>query len=131
MAAVRSAFEMLGPLTSDLGDQVEVLGLVQDGEAGGLGGRCDEQIRYRGCPMMATVGEEGENLDGTILGRRGGVFDRHGGNRRLMQPGVEIPRVPCRVADLEQRHRRDTDQPTLDRQSRSNAARIASLSVCS
>ena len=64
--------------------------------------------------MLTTVAEDGENLDGAILGRRGGVLDRHRADRRLLETRAEIVSIACRVPNLEERHSRDAHKPTLN-----------------
>ena len=65
-------------LACDLGDDVEVLVEVQDGESGELCGGGDDQVRDRGGTVLAAVGQQGQDLDRTVLDRRGQVFHWHG-----------------------------------------------------
>jgi hypothetical protein len=58
-----SGFQSLRRLRRDLGDQLEVLVQVQDGEAGQLGGGGDDQVRNGRRTMSALIRPPQLNLD--------------------------------------------------------------------
>jgi len=64
-------------LSGDLGDEVEVLVEVHDGEPGQLGRGGDDEVGDRGCTVVPQVSEQRLHFDGAILDRRGLVLDRH------------------------------------------------------
>ena len=59
--------QALDRLAGDVRYDVEVLVKMQHGEPGEFGGSCDDQVRYRGCPMLASIGEQGQDLDRPVL----------------------------------------------------------------
>jgi hypothetical protein len=101
-------------LTGDLRDEVEVLVVMQDDEPGAVGDGGDEQVWDRWCTVVAAIGKDDEDLDSTVFGGRRGVLDWHRDDWRLTQSGVKILRIASRIADLQQRHRRDADEPTFE-----------------
>jgi hypothetical protein len=70
-------------LTGDLRDEVEVLALMQDDEPGVVCDRGDEEIWHRRCAVVAAIGKDDEDLDGTVIGGWRGVFDWHRDDWRL------------------------------------------------
>ena len=82
--------QALDGLAGDVGNHIEVLVEMQDGEAGKFCGRRDDQVRYGRCPMLASVGEQGQNLDRSVLDSRGHVLNRHRGERRVSKSGAQI-----------------------------------------
>src|SRR5437660_3081189 len=67
--------EALDGLASHLGNERKVFIDVQYGQAGELRGGCDEQIRYRCRPVMASLGEHHLDRNGPIFNRGGLVLD--------------------------------------------------------
>ena len=63
--------------------EVEVLVLMEDDEPGAVGDRGDEQVWHRWRAVVTAIGEDGEDLDGTLFGSRRGVFDWHRDDWRL------------------------------------------------
>lgn len=51
---------------------------MQDRQSGKMSRGGDQQVRHRWGAVMASVGEQGLDLDSAILDRRGQVLDRHG-----------------------------------------------------
>ena len=64
--------------------------------------------------MLAAVGEQGEDFNGSVLNGRGEVLHRHRRNRRLAQPGAQVDPGPGGVADLKACDGSDPDQSALD-----------------
>jgi len=70
--------------------------------------------------------QDGEDFDGTVFGGWRGVFDWHRDDWWLTQSGVKILRITSRIADLQQRYRRDADEPAFDATSPCVGLRAAS-----
>jgi hypothetical protein len=62
--------EALEGLASHRGNDLEVLVKVQDGQPGEFGSGGDDQIGYRWCPVLAAVGQQGQDLDSAVLDGR-------------------------------------------------------------
>jgi hypothetical protein len=56
--------QALDGLAGDVGDDLEVFVQVPDGQPRELGGCRDDEIRDRGRAVLATVGQQGQDLDG-------------------------------------------------------------------
>jgi hypothetical protein len=64
-------------LAGDLGDEVEVLILVQHGQPGEFSSRGDNQVRYRRSAMLSSVRKQRQDLYRTILDGRGQGLHGH------------------------------------------------------
>ena len=106
LVSVRVA-EPFDGLPGDFGNELEVLVNVQHGELCQFCHGGDEQIGNGGCPVLASLGEDGLDLDGAILDRRGEVLHGH----RPQRGGAEgVTKVASRAsgeADFEQCHAGD------------------------
>ena len=76
--------QALDRLASEVGYDIEVLVEMQHGEPGEFRGSRGEQVRHRNCPMLASVGEKGQDLARPVLDSWCDVLDRH---RRQRWPG--------------------------------------------
>jgi hypothetical protein len=68
---------MLDWLSGDLSDDLEVLVKVQDREPGKLRRRRDDEVGQGRSAMLASVSEQGEDLDRPVLDGWREVLDRH------------------------------------------------------
>jgi len=101
--------EPLEWLTADAGDDLEVLVDAQDGWSAEFGGRGDDEVWDRWCPVLAAIGEKSHYLDRAILDGRGLVLDRHGRSRRLLKACAQAGAGPGGVADLKPGDGRNPD----------------------
>ncbi len=66
-------------LAGHRGDEVEVPVVVENREAGQLGGRRDQQVGYRRRAVVSAIGEQLLDLDGAVLDGWRQVLNGHGG----------------------------------------------------
>ena len=66
--------QALNRLAGDLGYDLKGLIEAQEHEPSQLSGRRDDQVRDGRSAMLAVIGEKCENLDRSVLNRRGQVF---------------------------------------------------------
>ena len=88
-------------MAGDVGDEVEVLVEVEDGEVVQLRGCGDDEVGDGGCPVLASVGEEHLDRHGAVYDGGSEVLDREEGKRRSGEVAAEFGRGPGGVADLE------------------------------
>jgi hypothetical protein len=102
--------EPLELLAGHIRDEVEVLVVVEDGEARQLGGGRDQQVGHRRSPVVSTVGEQLLDLDGAVLDGWRQILHGHGGQRwppqtrpQLISSAGAVPDLqPCDGADAHQ-----------------------------
>jgi len=86
----RGQGQPLHHLARDLSDEIEVVVPVQDDQARKLCCRREQQVRYRGRAVPASVSEQQLDLHRPVLRRRGEVLPRHGGQRHLPARGAQL-----------------------------------------
>jgi hypothetical protein len=64
--------------------------------------------------VLVAVSQQGQDFDRPVLDDRGEVFDGHGCQGRLAEPGAQLRSGPGRVADHQPCHGRDPYQWALD-----------------
>ena len=64
---VLTDIQALDGLAGEVGYHIEVLVEMQDRESGEFRGSRDDQVRYRRRPVLASVGEQGQDLDRPVL----------------------------------------------------------------
>ncbi len=109
-----SQVESFKGLVGDLGDDLEVFVEMENGEPGQFGGSGDEDVGDRGRTVPATIGEQREHLNGTVLDGRGQVFDWHRRDRRAVQAGLRSFAERAELPHLQQRDSSDSHQATFD-----------------
>ena len=70
--------EPLDTLSGDCRNEVEVLADVEHGESGELSSRRDKQVGDRWCSMLAAVGKQHLDFDGSCFDCRRDVHNGHG-----------------------------------------------------
>jgi len=84
------ASDPLNGLTGDIGDELEVLVVMQDGELCQFGSGGDEQVWDGRRPVLAAFGERDLDFHGAVFDRRGEVLDRHAGEWWVPMTGPQV-----------------------------------------
>ena len=84
-----SGYDPLGSLSRDLGDEVEVVVVVQDDELLDVGDRCQDQVRDADSTMLAAADQQRLHLAGPLLGT-----NRHRDREQMVQD-VVVSEILC------------------------------------